>query len=168
MIHHLSVAARSPKDVAQFFADLTGGVVVDFPPNPGGYMAFAPDKHGTGIEVYPSGSVMTPNGEEGAIFARRSVETPERYPTHFALSVLRSGAEVMALAKARGWDCYTCDRGGDFHVIEVWVENSWLLEALPPAFAEEYLRFTDRVLDMANPSAALNTHAPQAATLERV
>ena len=168
MIHHLSVSARNPKAVAEFFAELTGGVAIDFPPNPGGYMAFAPDSYGTGIEVYPSGSVMLQNGEPGTIFGRRPVEAIDRSPTHFALSVMRSGPEVMALAEARGWDCFICDRGGDFHVVEVWVENAWLLEALPPVFAEEYLRFTDRVLEMANPSAALETHPAQAATLERV
>ena len=168
MIHHLSVSAKDPKAVAEFFAELTGGVAVDFPPNPGGYMAFAPDKHGTGIEVYPAGSVMLQNGDEGTIFGRRDVMPIDRSPTHFALSVLRSGAEVTAMAKARGWDVFTCDRGGDFHVIEVWVENAWLLEALPPVFAEEYLRFTDKVLEMTNPSSALETHEPQAATLELV
>jgi hypothetical protein len=168
MIHHLSVSARNPKDVAEFFADLIGGVAIEFPPNPGGYMSFAPDKHGTGVEVYPAGSVMLQNGEEGAIFGRRAVEAVDRSPTHFALSVLRSGEEVMALARSRGWDCFTCDRGGDFHVIEVWVENAWLLEALPPAFAEEYLLFTDRVLATASPATALETHEPQAATLQLV
>ena len=39
MIHHLSVAARDPKQVADFFAELMGGFAVPFPPNPGGYMA---------------------------------------------------------------------------------------------------------------------------------
>lgn len=165
MIHHLSVAARDPQAVAQFFADLMGGVAIDFPPNPGSYMAFAPDGKGTAIEVYPAGSVMTQNGAEGAIFARRSPEPVERSATHFALSVAQTAAEVEQAAKARGWDCFTCDRGGHFHVVEVWVENAWLVEVLPPAFAQEYLGFANAVTDMPDPNSALADHKPQAATL---
>lgn len=168
MIHHLSVAARDPKSVADFFAELTGGVAVDFPPNPGGYMAFAPDGKGTAVEVYPAGSLMAPNADAGAIFTRRPAEAVERSPTHFALSVALSGAEVAAMAKARGWDCFVCDRGGHFHVVEVWVENAWLVEVLPPAFAEEYLGFANQVSAMADPNSALEGHQPQAATLELV
>jgi len=168
MIHHLSVAARDPKAVAEFFAELTGGVAVDFPPNPGSYMAFARDGRGTAVEVYPAGSVILPNGETGGVFARRPTEPVERSPTHFALSVARGAAEVAAMAEARGWDCFTCDRGGHFHVIEVWVENAWMLEVLPPAFAEEYLGFANQVAGMADPGSALESHQPQAATLELV
>lgn len=168
MIHHLSVPARDPKAVAEFFAELTGGVAIDFPPNPGSYMAFAPDDKGTAVQVYPSGSVMLPNGDDGAIFSRWPVEEVERSPTHFALSVSRSAAEVEAMAKARGWDCFTCDRGGHFHVIEVWIENAWLLEALPPAFAAEYLGFASQVTGMADPNGALSSHQPKAETLELV
>jgi catechol 2,3-dioxygenase-like lactoylglutathione lyase family enzyme len=168
MIHHLSVAARDPKSVAEFFAELTGGVTVDFPPNPGGYMAFAPDGKGTAVEVYPAGSLMIPNSDEGAIFSRREAEPIERSPTHFAISVARSVGEVTDMARARGWDCFICDRGGHFHVMEVWVENAWLVEVLPPQFAEEYLGFANAVTGMADPNAALSTHQPQAGTLELV
>lgn len=168
MIHHLSVAARDPKDVAEFFAELTGGVAIDFPPNPGSYMAFAPGDDGTAVEIYPTGSVMIPNADEGAIFSRRAVEPVERSPTHFALSVLHSAAEVAALARARGWDCFVCDRGGHFHVVEVWIENAWLVEVLPPAFAEEYLLFARSVTGLADPNAALSSHQPKARTLEQV
>ena len=168
MIHHLSVAARDPKSVAEFFAELTGGVAVDFPPNPGGYMAFAPDGKGTAVEVYPAGSVMLPNADEGAIFTRRPAEAVERSPTHFAISVSRTAREVEAMARARGWDCFTCDRGGHFHVVEVWVENAWLVEVLPPTFADEYLGFANQVAGMSDPKSALGSHQPQKATLERV
>lgn len=168
MIHHISVAARDPKMVSEFFAELTGGVSVDFPPNPGGYMAFAPDNHGTAVEVYPAGSLMLPNAGDGAIFSRRAVEPIERSPTHFAISVARNAAEVAEMARARGWDCFVCDRGGHFHVVEVWVENAWLVEVLPPAFAAEYLGFARAVVGLADPNTALSTHQPKARTLELV
>lgn len=168
MIHHLSVAAQDPKGVAEFFAELMDGVAVDFPPNPGAYMAFARDGKGTAVEVYPAGSVMAPNAESGAVFARRPALPVERSATHFAISAANDVADVEAMAAARGWDCFTCDRGGHFHVVEVWIENAWLVEVLPPAFASEYLGFANAVAGLADPNTALGSHQPQAATLERV
>ena len=168
MIHHLSVAARDPRGVAEFFAELIGGAVIDFPPNPGSYVTFAPDGKGTAVEVYPAGSLMHPNSQSGAIFSRRPADPIGRSPTHFALSVDAEAAEVEAMAARRGWDCFTCDRGGQFHVVEVWVENAWLVEVLPPAFAAEYLSLANRVAGMADPTRALAEDRPQPRTLERV
>ena len=168
MIHHLSVAAQDPKSVADFFAELMDGVAIDFPPNPGSYMAFARDGMGTGVEIYPAGSVMEPNAGDGAVFTRRPPAAVERSATHFAISAAVSAAQVEAMAAARGWDTFTCDRGGHFHVVEVWIENAWLVEVLPPTFAEEYLGFANAVAMMAEPNAALDSHRPQARTLERV
>ncbi|HJV42983.1 hypothetical protein [Caulobacter sp.] len=165
MIHHLSVSAADPKGAAEFFADIMGGVVVDFPPNPGSFMVFKADGHGTGIEIYPAGSVMVQNGDPGAVFVR-SEQADHRSPTHFALSVAMTQAEVLARAAAKGWEAYVCDRGGHFHVVEVWVENTWLVEILPPTFAAEYLGFANAVTAMSDPNMALEDHQPQARTLE--
>ncbi len=166
MIHHLSVSAADPQGAAEFFADLMSGVVVDFPPNPGSYMVFKADGRGTAIEIYPAGSVMEPNGEPGAIFVRQPEGADRRSPTHFALSVDLAQDEILARAATRGWDAFVCDRGGHFRVVEVWIENTWLVEVLPPAFSTEYLGFANAVSDMADPNAALDSHQPQAKTLE--
>lgn len=166
MIHHLSVSAIDPQGVAEFFADIMGGVVVDFPPNPGSYMVFKADGMGTAIEIYPAGSVMVPNGEPGAVFERQADGGARRSPTHFALSVSMDRRDVLDRAAAKGWDAFVCDRGGHFHVIEVWIENAWLVEVLPLDFAAEYLGFANAVTQMEMPDAALDTHQPQARTLE--
>ncbi len=166
MIHHLSVSAVDPKGAAEFFADIMGGVVVDFPPNPGSYMVFKADGNGTGLEIYPAGSVMIPNGQPGAVFVRQPEGADRRSPTHFALSVALPEAEILARAAAKGWDAFVCDRGGHFHVVEVWVENTWLVEVLPPAFSAEYLGFANAITDLPDPNAALDSHQPQARTLE--
>lgn len=168
MIHHLSVVARDPRAVADFFAVLIDGVAVDFAPNPGSYMVFKTDGHGTAIEIYPAGTVMAPNGDPGAVFLARPTEPAERSPTHFAVSVSHTASAIQQMAEARGWDCFVCDRGGHFHVVEVWIENAWLVEALPPGFAAEYLEFAEAVGRMADAPGILSSHAPQARTLERV
>jgi len=165
MIHHLSVSARDPNAVGDFFAELIGGVSVDFPPNPGSRMVFKADGKGTAVEIYPAGTVMVPNGEPGSIFVQNPATGPERSPTHFAVSVDHSAETIHEMARARGWESYVCDRGGHFHVVEVWIENAWLVEALTPAFAEEYLGFANAVTDMADPNRALDSHQPQERTL---
>ena len=166
MIHHLSVSASDPKGAAEFFADIMEGVVVDFPPNPGSYMVFKADGHGTGLEIYPAGSVMVANGQPGAAFVRQANGADRRSPTHFALSVGMAQQDVLARAQAKGWDAFVCDRGGHFHVVEVWIENTWLVEVLPPTFAAEYLGFAEAVTQLEDPNRALDAHQPNARTLE--
>jgi hypothetical protein len=142
MIHHLSIAARDPKHVAEVLAELMGGVSVPFPPNPGSFFALQLDDHGSGIEVHPAGTELRPGGGTGAGFARK----PEAHgfgPTHFALSVAATADAVEAIARREGWHCYRCDRG-PFHVIEIWLENESMVEILPPEYAAEYLAFTRR------------------------
>ena len=161
MIHHLSIAARDPKHSAEVLAEIMGGKAVPFPPNPGSFFALQLDDHGSGVEVYPAGTVLEPAGEEGGSF----VKHPERRrgfgATHFALSVQTDAKKVEQIAKRAGWHCVTCNRG-PFHVIEVWVENDTMVEVLPPEFAAEYLAFTrkDKVLArMADAPVAAARHA---------
>jgi hypothetical protein len=100
------------------------------------------------------------------VFVRQPEGVDRRSPTHFALSVDMAEADVMARARAKGWDAFVCDRGGHFHVIEVWIDNTWLVEVLPPTFAAEYLGFADAVTELEDPNTALDSHKPQVKTLE--
>jgi len=146
MIHHLSIAARDPKHAAGVLAELMGGTAVPFPPNPGSFFALQLDDHGSGVEVYPAGTELEPNGEVGGSFVKHRRERGYG-STHFALSVKTDAKKVEDIAARAGWKCFTCNRG-PFHVIEVWVENDTMVEILPPDFAAEYLAFTrpDKVL----------------------
>ena len=141
MIHHLSIAAREPKHVAGVLAELMGGTAVRFPPNPGSFFALQLDDHGSGVEVYPAGTELEPNGNVGGSFVNRDKTGRGYGSTHFALSVATDAQTVEEIARRAGWDCFVCNRG-PFHVIEVWVENATMVEILPPEFAREYLAFT--------------------------
>jgi hypothetical protein len=146
MIHHLSIAARDPQQAAGVLAELMGGKAVPFPPNPGSFFALQLDDHGSGVEVYPSGTELEPNGEVGGSFVKQA-RTRGYGSTHFALSVATDATKVEEIAARAGWKCFVCNRG-PFHVIEVWVENETMVEILPPDYAAEYLAFTrpDKVL----------------------
>ena len=158
MIHHLSIAARDPKNAAAVLAELMGGPAVPFPPNPGSFFALQLDDNGSGVEIYPAGTELEPNGEVGGSFVKR----PARGygATHFALSVATDPRKVEEIAARAGWNCFVCNRG-PFHVIEVWVENQTMVEILPPEFAAEYLAFTrpDKVLTaMTSAATAAGRH----------
>ena len=146
MIHHLSIAARQPQQAAGVLAELMGGKAVPFPPNPGSFFALQLDEHGSGVEVYPAGTELEPNGDTGGSFVKHPRDRGFG-STHFALSVRTDAKKVEEIAARAGWKCFTCNRG-PFHVIEVWVENETMVEVLPPEFAAEYLAFTrpDKVL----------------------
>lgn len=156
MIHHLSIAAADPQRVAGVFAELFGGPCIPFPPNPGAFMAIAGDRHGTAIEVYPADTQLTPAGPGGTGFVRTG-QAAGLGAVHFALSVDRSLAEIEAVAAREGWDCFVCSRGGDFDVVEFWVENRLMVELLPPDFAATYLAFTSRA-SAGDPAAIMAGH----------
>ena len=147
MIHHLSIAARNPQHVARVLAELMGGKAVPFPPNPGSFFALQLDENGSGVEVYPAGTELQPNGAVGGSFVNRREAGRAYGATHFALSVATDAHTVEQIAQRAGWECFRCNRG-PFHVMEVWVENETMVEILPPDFANEYLAFTrpDKVL----------------------
>jgi hypothetical protein len=158
MIHHLSIAAKDPKHVADVLAEFMGGKAVPFPPNPGSYFALQLDEHGSGVEVYPAGTELHPGGEVGAGFAKAQ---PRGYgATHFALSVNTAADKIEAIAGREGWQCFRCNRG-PFHVIEVWLENQAMVELLPPEYAAEYLAFTRPDKVAAAMAAAPAQHARQ-------
>jgi len=138
MIHHLSIAAQDPERAAGVLAEIMGGKVAPFRPNPGSFYALQLDEHGSGVEVHPAGTELQPAGAVGGSFSRTG--SHGFGPVHFALSVPTDSETVQAIARRAGWECFDCNRG-PFHVIEVWVENQTMVEVLPPAYAQEYLAF---------------------------
>src|SRR5579864_3077595 len=100
MIHHLSIAARDPKNAATVLADLMGGSAVPFPPNPGSFFALQLDEHGSGVEVYPAGTQLEPGGATGGNFVKK--EARGFGSTHFALSVATDAASVQSIAQRAG------------------------------------------------------------------
>ena len=151
MIAHFSIPARDPQRVAEVFADLIDGVVMPFPVVPGAWVAIARDGSGCGVEVLPEASAHHPG--EGEADPARKANGPEVMPWevqirqdgaaqsasgfHVALSSPKSAEAILATAAAAGWRAVPCDRGG----VEVWIENRFLVEVIPPRGLERYLAF---------------------------
>lgn len=145
MIHHLSIAAHNPKQVAQVLAELFHGEAVPFPDTryPDSYVAVAFDAYGTVIDVHPFTTELIPGSEhDDMLFQCR--QNPDASPytaTHAAISVPVSEENIWAIAARAGWSIR--HRQGLFEVIELWIENRVLLELLPPAIAASYLAFME-------------------------
>lgn len=155
MIAHLSVPSETPRETALFFAAVIDGLAFDFPVVPGASIAVARDGSGTAVEVYPpsmkhhpgSGEVdpsMIPDGPqampwEDQIFAEPGEARPSSF--HLAIATQLTEAQIQSLAQALGWRTLACERAGVFGVVEVWVDNRYLVEVLVPRQAARYRAF---------------------------
>ncbi|MBS0520632.1 MAG: hypothetical protein JSR90_18185 [Proteobacteria bacterium] len=144
MIHHFSLPARDPFKVAKVLAALIGGRAFRFPgPLPGAAMAVSGDRHGTMIEVYPETVVMTPGDGEGPIAYQPMAGERSYAGFHALLSVPLDRATIERIGTEAGWRTKFFSRAAPgrppvFHVIEVWVENRFLLEVVPADMIEVY------------------------------
>jgi hypothetical protein len=141
MLFHASISAYDPARVAAVLAEMMRGEAFPFPPVPGSHIAMAGDRFGTGIEVYPAGKALVPGEVEVESTTLADADRPS--DTHLALGVPVSEAELSRICEREWWLCRTCTRGGKFRVVEVWVENRFLIEALTPEMQAEYLAFAN-------------------------
>jgi hypothetical protein len=153
MINHISIGANDPRHVANVIAELWGGYAMPFPPSPGGYVAFADDGRGTMVEVVPSDVQLVPGiglPDEKTFTKETPTEDFEATFTpgnelslfssvHLNINSPLDEGSIKAIAKREGWRCFTANRaGGLFQLIEVWIENHFMLEVHTPEMAEIY------------------------------
>ena len=141
MIFHLSIDAREPRRVAGVIAELFGSnIVVPFPPVGGGasFMALAGDARNSGVEVYPRGTALKlVEGEDQGVGVEGEGGLTA---THFAMATPFEEERVHAIAAREGWTSRRCNRGGQFDVIELWLEQDRMVEVLTPEMQSQYLR----------------------------
>jgi hypothetical protein len=141
MLFHMSIAAHAPQHVAVVFAEIWGGEAFPFPPiSKGSWIALAGDDRGTAIEVYPLNVVLRES--EGDADAYGEATARDLFTaTHGAIATHLDAEAIMALASREGWPAKYCKRGGQFGVIELWVEGRQMIEVLTPEMQREYLGF---------------------------
>lgn len=139
MLHHISIAVTNPQHVANVLAEIFQGHAIPFPPHPGSYMTLAGDKFGTGIELYPLGTELTPDRLEGQVGFQFEQSSSNYTPFHAAISVPANLEEIERIGAREGWRVYPCSRDGIFDVVEFWVENRLMLELLTPTMAAQYM-----------------------------
>lgn len=139
MLFHLSIEADDPQRVATVLAEIWEGEALPFPPvGVGSWMAFSGADDGTMVEIYPRGiNLVEGEGTSDAIGLLG--DRPRGSATHFAMSTNLSADRVHAIAAREGWTAKTCQRGGKFGVIEIWIDGCQMIEVLTPAMQREYL-----------------------------
>ncbi|MFB6277493.1 MAG: hypothetical protein ABEI32_15255 [Halothece sp.] len=138
MLHHISIDAQDPFRVSKVLCELTGGQFFEFPISPGAYMVIFGDEYGSGIEVLPKDTIWFAGETESQT---KPAESPMSLSsTHLALSASVSRETIEAIGLREGWLVRFCDRGL-FQVIELWLENSFMLELLTAEMMANYLNF---------------------------
>ena len=138
MIFHISIAADEPERTARMIAEIWRGRAFPFPPvAEGSWVAMAGDDRNTTCEVYPRGTRLRP-GEGAGVIENVGASADRNGPFHAAIATPLSVEEVKAVAARYGATADVLSRG-PFHVIEFWVEGSFMFEVLPPEFQQEYL-----------------------------
>jgi hypothetical protein len=136
VLYHASIPADEPERVARVIAELWRGRVLPFPPFPGAYMAWSGDERRTVVDVYPRGHEHVP--APGEFGVRRNPAPSAHSESHLALGVALSTEEILAVATRENWLAQASDRGGLFNVVELWIENKFLLELLTPQEQRRY------------------------------
>lgn len=139
MLFHASIPADDTERVAAVLAELWQGWSAPFPPFPGSHIAMAGDERGTEIEVCPRTQENVAGDDE--VEPRYNQEASERSACHLAIATPLAEEQVFAIARREGWLARRCDRGGCFHVLEVWLENRFLIEVLTREMQREYTAF---------------------------
>ena len=175
MINHISIAVNEPERVANFIAELWDGRVYPFPPAPDSFFVIADDGRGSAVEITPAGTVLIPGEglpDENDLEAQtesyeakfvKSEFVPRYVATHLNINTKKSIDEVRALANREGWRVLVCNRGGGlFQLVEVWVENTFMLEVMTPEQTQRYVEITDpKFMDAAFEAALNRNHPPR-------
>lgn len=157
MLFHVSIAAHDPQHVATVIAELWGGEALPFPPvTQGSWIALAGDDRATAMEVYPVDTVLREAEGDADAWGERTGEL--RYTaTHAAIATVLDQKAVMAIALREGWPAKYRKRGGQFGVIEIWIEGRQMMEILTADMQAEYLAS----ITIDNWRAALAAGAPR-------
>ena len=156
MINHISIAVNEPERVANVLGEIWDGVVFPFPPAPGSFFVLANDGRGTAIEVTPAGTVMVPGeglppedeldaetSEHESKFAKSDL-VPRYVATHVNINSKKSIDEIREIGKREGWRVFVANRDhGLFQLVELWIEDQFLVEVMTPEQTKRYVEITD-------------------------
>ena len=138
MLHHMSFSVHDTDHVAQVLAEMLGIVPIAAPSPPfpkGSWFLCFGDAAGTMLQMTPEGLTFDPDAPFGL---HQGAPGPWRSAAHAYVSVPTTRAQVETIAAREGWRCDLADTG-PFQVINVWVENHFLLEVATPELLPAYI-----------------------------
>jgi hypothetical protein len=155
MLNHISIAVNEPERIAKVIAELWDGMILPFPPAPDSFIVLANDGRGSGIEITPNGTVIVPGEglppEDDITVATEEYEAkfvkseivPRYVATHLNINTHLSIDQIREIGKREGWRTLVCNRGeGLFQLVEMWIENTFMLEVMTPEQTARYIEIT--------------------------
>lgn len=154
MLNHISIGVNDTKNVANILATIWNGYAMPFPVAEDSWMVFADDGIGTAVEVAPINTILVPGEglpeEEGFDSTTPTEEfegrfakgdfSPAYVATHMNINSRMSVEEIKAIAEREGWRCFVANRGGGlFQLIELWIENRFMVEVMTPEMTARYV-----------------------------
>ena len=139
MLHHFSFNAREPTVVAEGLAKIVGGRALRAPSPPfpaESWFVCLGDDFGTLIEVMPWGEIRDATKSNGV---GHDPEMRRSSGSHILIGTPLSCVRLWGAAAHYGWRTELAS-AGLFKFVKMWVENSFLVELLPPEHHNEYLR----------------------------
>ncbi len=141
MIFHASIPADNPEHVARVLAEIWKTHYFPFV-FPESYMVISGNAWGSNIEVLKRGGEQVPAGVE-TMLARNS--TPSPYSeVHLLIGTELTFEQVFAIARRETWIARHCDRNF-FSLVELWIENRFLVEVVTDAEIEKYRQFYSNI-----------------------
>ena len=171
MINHISIAVNEPEKVANVLAEIWDGIVYPFPPAPDSFFVLANDGRGSALEIIPNGTVLVPgegmpdeNDLEAATeeYEAKFIQSelkPRYVATHININTQKSIEEIREIARREDWRVLVCNRGeGLFQLVEVWIENTLMLEVMTPEQTARYIEITNPAFMEKAFSGAFDAH----------
>jgi catechol 2,3-dioxygenase-like lactoylglutathione lyase family enzyme len=141
-IHHFTVPARDPENVAAVLAELLGARVISIPHPRGTLLVHAGDPDGSAIEVWPA---QLRGGVGEHQLELRDLPLPEAWPHHAYVSTDTVDADgILAVFAREGWKAEKVQNGppnSGFSLVRGWIENHTAIELVGPEMRREYERF---------------------------
>lgn len=137
MIFHASIPADNPEHVASVLAEIWKTQYVPFV-FPDSYMVMSGNAWGSNIEILKRGGEQVPGAVE-TMLTRNPASSPYS-EVHLLIGTELTFDDVFAIARREGWIARLCDRA-IFTLLELWLENRFLIEVVNAAEIERYRTF---------------------------
>jgi hypothetical protein len=137
VIFHASIPADDPERIARILAEIWKTHYFPFV-FPDSFVVISGNPWGSNIEVCKRGDEQVPAPAE--IGLRRNGAPSPFSEVHLLIGTELSFDEILALGRREGWIARICDRAS-FRLVELWIENRFLVEVTSGAEIERYRSF---------------------------
>lgn len=129
-MNRISISVGNPLRVAIALAEIWGGYCLPLYPLPNSYAVLASIEYGATVEIYPTDTEFCVTASEAALEFFNTMLFAQPLKTCGAIAVATTHDDIERVAARERWRTRSY-RFGLFEIVEVWVENQFVLALLP-------------------------------------